>query len=142
MARIGGKTRRGVHTPRINRVRAVYDFAVNGGVQGTIVLRAKAIPKGAIVVGGYVFVDTALLSLGAATGAVQVESAGDIVATTGKASWTTGLKNVLPVAASGSLTATTRFPTTAARDISFVIASADLTAGKFSVVLDYIDALS
>jgi hypothetical protein len=142
MSRIGGFTRRGVHTPRINRVRAVYDFAVNGGVQGTIVLRAKAIPKGAIVTGGTIVVDTAVTSAGSATVAVQVEGAGDVVATTAKASWTTGVKNVLPADTTGSITAATKVKTTAVRDISIVIATADLTAGKFHVILDYIDPLS
>lgn len=122
--------------------RGDYDFAVDGGAVGTIGLIGSAvIPAGAIIICGFIDVLTTLTSGGAATIAVQVESAGDIVAATGVASWTAGLKNVLPAMTSGSITAATAVKTTAARDISVVIGAAALTAGKFRVVLHYLEPL-
>lgn len=120
-------------------LRADYDFAVNGGAVSTIaLLGATTIPASAVVTEGYIDVVTACTSGGAATIAVQVQSAGDIVAATAVASWTTGIKNVLPADTSGSLTAATAVKTTAARDVSVVIAAQPLTAGKFSVYLTYV----
>lgn len=117
-------------------IKATYDFAVDGGAVSTIALTGNIpIPSGAIIIGGYVDVETQLTSGGAATIAVQVEAANDILTAVAVASWTTGRKNVLPAPTSGALTASTAVKTTAARDISVVIAAAALTAGKFDVVL-------
>lgn len=140
MGLVRSTIRKGVSSPRRKVARGDYDFAVKGGAQGTIALMGQlGIPKGALVVTGKIIVDTAVLSLGSATVAVQVESAGDIVAATGKATWTLGVKNVLPADTTGSISASTAVLTTAARDISIVIGAADLTAGKFSVILEYLD---
>lgn len=130
----------GVGTQRIKVARGDYSFAVDGGAVSTIALMGSTqIPSGAVIIGGYIEVTTQLTSGGAATIAVQVESAGDIVAATAVASWTAGVKNILPADTSASLTAATRIKTTAARDISAVIATAALTAGVFKVVLFYLD---
>lgn len=136
-------TPKGISAHRFKTARGQYDFAVNGGVQGTIALMGGTlIPAASIIIGGFIYVTTAVTSLGAATVAVQCEAAGDIVATTGKATWTTGLKTILPADTTGSIAASPRVLTSAVRDISIVIATADLTAGKFDVVLHYIDPLS
>ena len=66
----------------------------------------------------------------------------DILTAVAIASWTTGVKNVLPAPTSGALTASTAVRTTAARNISIVIATANLTAGKFDVVLFVIPPLA
>ena len=117
-------------------VRGHYDFAVDGGAQGTIALTAGTpIPSGSIIVGGYVDVTTQLTSGGSATIACQVNAANDILTAVAVATWTAGRKNVLPAPTTGALTASTAVKTTAARDISIVIAVADLTAGVFDVVL-------
>lgn len=117
--------------------RGNYDFAVDGGAISTIALiGSTAIPAGAVILGGFVDVITALAGA-TATIALQVEAAGDIVATTAVASWTTGRKNILPAFVAGSLTAANSVKTTVARDISAVIATAALTAGKFDVYLIY-----
>lgn len=115
-----------------------YDFAVDGGATGAITLRQgggntlpNLIPSGAIIEGGYVEVDTACLS-GTGTIAVQVESAGDIVAAAGQASWTVGRKSVIP-----AFTGATTVKTTANRSVQIIIATAAFTAGKFRVVLYY-----
>ncbi len=117
---------------------ASYSFASEGGAVSTIALTGSTfIPSGAVIVGGYIDVTTALTSGGAATVAVQVEAANDITTAVAVASWTAGRKNILPALTSGALTAGTHVKTTAARDVSIVVATAALTAGAFSVVLIY-----
>lgn len=117
-------------------VRGKYDFAVDGGAVSTVALTAGApIPSGAVVIGGYIDISTPLTSGGAATIAMQVEAANDILTAVAVASWTAGRKNVLPAPTSGALTASTAVKTTADRNISIVIAAAALTAGVFDVVL-------
>lgn len=116
-------------------VRGRYDFAVDGGAQSTIAITSNTpIPSGSTVVGGYVDVITQCTGA-TATIACQVEGANDILTAVAIASWTTGRKNVLPALSTGALTATTAVRTTADRNISIVIATANLTAGKFDVVL-------
>lgn len=116
-------------------IRGRYDFAVDGGAQGTkAITTGIPIPSGATIVGGYVDVITQCTGA-TATIACQVEAANDILTAVAIASWTTGRKNVLPAPTNGALTASTAVRTTAARNISIVIATADLTAGKFDVVL-------
>jgi hypothetical protein len=119
--------------------RFFYDFAVDGGAISTINLRGDdSIPAGAIIIDGYIDVITPLASGGAATIALtSQEAAGDVVAATAVATWTAGRKNVLPASASGSVTASTKIKTTAARVAQIVIAAAALTAGKFELVLEY-----
>lgn len=124
-------------------VRGRYDFAVDGGAVSTIALTAGApIPLGSVVVGGYVDITTQLTSGGAATIAVQVEAANDILTAVAVASWTAGRKNVLPAPTTGALTASTAVKTTADRNISAVIAAAALTAGVFDVVLYIVPPLA
>jgi hypothetical protein len=116
-------------------VRGRYDFATDGGAVGDIDLSAT-IPTNAYIVGGFVEVDTALTSGGAATVAVKVEGAGDIVAAAAVsgAPWsTTGRKDVVP-----DSTGSTVVKTTAARKIQATVATAALTAGVFDVVLFYV----
>lgn len=130
----------GFPQPELKTIRARYDFAVDGGAVGTIAITGgDKIPSGAYIVGGFVEVDTALTSGGSATIAMQVNAANDILTAVAVASWTTGLKNVLPAPTTGALTASTAVKTTAVRDISIVIAVAALTAGAFDVVLYYVD---
>lgn len=119
-----------------------YDFAVDGGAVSTIALRGggalgSTIPTGSVIVSGYVEILTTLTSGGAATIAAQAEAANDILTAVAVASWTAGVKNILPASTTGALTASTAVKTTAARQISIVIAAAALTAGKFRIVLVY-----
>lgn len=120
--------------------RGDYSFAADGGAVGTIALTgATLIPAGATILGGFLDVTAGVTSGGAATIAVQVEGAGDIVAAAAVsgAPWsTTGRKSVIP-----AFTGATAVRTTAARDISIVIATAALTAGAFKVVLFYVQPL-
>lgn len=121
---------RGVHV-----IRGRYDFAVDGGAQGTLAITSGTpIPSGSVVIGGYVDILTQCTGA-TATIACQVNAANDILTAVAIASWTTGRKNILPAVTTGALTASTAVKTTADRNISIVIATADLTAGKFDVVL-------
>lgn len=125
-------------TLRLKTAQAEYDFAVDGGATGTIVLRSPTgdshgnlIPAGAIVEGGVVDVETACLS-GTGTIALQLEAAGDLVAAAGQASWTLGRKSLIP-----AFTGATTVKTTVARSLTIVIATAAYTAGKFRVTVFY-----
>jgi hypothetical protein len=115
---------------------ATYNFATLGGAVGNIPLAGDAsIPSGATILGGYVDVTTPLTSGGAATVAIQAEGAGDIVAAAviSGAPWsTTGRKSIIP-----AFTGATTVRTTAARQVTAVVAVAALTAGVFSVTLFY-----
>ncbi|MDX3101745.1 hypothetical protein [Nonomuraea angiospora] len=118
--------------------RGRYDFSVDGGAVGTIDLTRDAqIPANAIILGGFVEVDTALTSGGAGTMAVSVEGAGDIVAAAAVsgAPWsTTGRKSTVP-----AFTGATTVKTTQARKIQATIATAALTAGVFDVVVVFVE---
>src|SRR3954470_638847 len=59
-----------------------YDFAVDGGAVGTIVLRSgnslgNNIPNGSVIISGYIEVDTVVTSGGAAPLCVNLNAAGD-----------------------------------------------------------------
>lgn len=126
----------GYPTASVQVVRGRYDFAVDGGAVGDIDLTKAAVPANAVILAGFVEVDTALTSGGAATVAVKVEGAGDLVAAAAisGAPWsTTGRKSIVPVA-----TGATTVKTTAARKIQATVATAALTAGVFDVVLLYV----
>ena len=116
--------------------RAEYSFASQGGAVGTIaLLGATLIPANAVIFGGLLRITTALTSARAATAALQVEAADDIVAAAlvSGAPWsTTGRKSVIP-----AFTGATSVLTTVVRDVSLVIGTADLTAGAFEVYLFY-----
>lgn len=113
-----------------------YDFATEGGAVGDIVLRGSAVPSGAIVLDSWLQVDTALTSGGSATVAIKLESAADINAADAisGAPWsTTGAKR-------GDLTATSApVTTTAARTLTATVATAALTAGAFTVGVEYVE---
>lgn len=119
--------------------RALYDFATDGGAVGDITLRGDTIPSGAIITDALIDVTTAVTSGGAATLAIKTESAADINAAdaVSGAPWsTTGAKRA-------DFTATTApVKTTAARSIVATVATAALTAGKFSVLVEYVELAS
>jgi hypothetical protein len=113
-----------------------YDFAKDGGAVGDITLRGPKLPVGAIVTGeGWVKVYTAVTSDGAATVALKITTAEDVLAATGKASFTlNALLDAVPdEAAANAITVAT-----AAKGVTATVATAALTAGKFVVILEYI----
>lgn len=116
-----------------------YDFAVDGGAIGTIVLRsvdgAGPIPSGSVIMGGYLEIDTLFTTGTAAVAGLQVEAANDIVASTivsGAPYSTTGRKSIIPV-----FTGATTVKTTAERAPAMVVATGTITAGKGRLVLFY-----
>lgn len=114
----------------------LYSFATDGGAVGDITLRGDSVPSGAAVVDAYIKVDTALTSGGSATVAIKLEGAADINAADAisGAPWsTTGVKRA-------DFTATTApVVTTAARSIKATVGTAALTAGAFTVVVEYVE---
>lgn len=114
----------------------LYDFAVDGGAVGDITLRGDKIPNGAVIVDALLHVDTVPTSAGAATIAVKSEAAADIqaAAAISGAPWSTaGAKRA-------SLTATSApIKPTAERSIVATVGTAALTAGKFKVVVWYVE---
>jgi len=111
-----------------------YDFALDGGATGTIVLRSESgpIPNGAVITGGYLDVITACLS-GTGTMALQANAAADMLAASAQAALTVGVKSIIPAG-----TGATAVKTTAERSPAVVIATAAFTAGKFRLVLTYV----
>lgn len=120
----------------VQTARAHYDFAVDGGVVGDIALRGEKIPSGAVITDVLIKVDTVPTSGGAATVAVKSEAAADLqaAAAISGAPWSsTGAKR-------GTLDADTApVSTTAERTITATVAVAALTAGKFSVLVTYVE---
>lgn len=123
-------------TRGLKEVKGEYDFATDGGAVGTLNLRGDdELPANAVILGGYIEVDTPPTSGGAATVAVNSEAAGDLqaAAAISGAPWsTTGRKSIAP-----AFTGATSVKTTAARKLAIAIATAALTAGKFRVVVFY-----
>lgn len=121
----------------IRIARGDYSFAADAGAQGTINLGAQ-LPSGAAILSAYIEVVTPPTSGGAATIAVQLESAGDVqaAAAISGAPWSTaGVK-----LSSARTRAAAPVKLTAARQLAIVIATADLTAGVFRVYVEYIEA--
>lgn len=124
-------------TRGLKTYKGEYDFAVDGGAIGTIVLRSDdgPIPSGSVILGGYLEIDTLFTTGTAAVAGLQVEGAGDIVASTivsGAPYSTTGRKSIIPV-----FTGATTVKTTASRAPSMVVGTGTITAGKGRLVLIY-----
>lgn len=129
-------------TKGLKEASGEYDFAVDGGAIGSITLRSASndsngntIPAGSVIEGGYLEVDTGFTTGTAATMAINIEGAGDMVAATvvsGAPYSTTGRKNVIP-----AFTGAGTIKTTATRSIVATIATGTVTAGKGRVVVFY-----
>ncbi|MCW2767924.1 MAG: hypothetical protein JWO11_3883 [Nocardioides sp.] len=131
-------------TRELKQAQGEYDFAVDGGAVGAIVLRSAPsdsngndIPNGSIIEGGYIEVDTLVTSASGNTGTIAVnsEGAGDLLAAvvTSGAPWSTvGRKSIIP-----AFTGATTVKTSARRNLVVTVAVAALTAGKFRVVVFY-----
>jgi hypothetical protein len=116
--------------------QAVYDFAVDGGAIGAITpVETVTLPTGAILVGGIVFVPTAVLSAGSATVAVGTtagSSASALLAATAKA--TLAALAVLPLVPTNAVPVRL----TAEGKVNVTVAAAALTAGKLQVFVFFI----
>jgi hypothetical protein len=124
-------------TQRLKTAEAEYDFAVDGGAVSTITLRGvgvhgNAIPAGAVVTGGYIDVETAVLPTTVTTVALNAEAAGDLRVAAVASDLTVGRKDIVP-----DSTGSTAVKTTASRSLAMAIAAGTVTAGKFRVVVFY-----
>lgn len=126
-----------------NLLVAKYSFAVQGGSTtadislltdlGNTKSLAK-IPNKAVITNAWVETYTAPLSGGSATIAINSNSAGDILAATGKALFVANnYKQGIPTGAT-----TTFIKLTAERTIKATIATSPTTAGKFNVFIEYV----
>jgi hypothetical protein len=105
-----------------------YDFAIDGGAQGTISLHGPAIPLNAYVNAAFYQIITPFTSGGLATVALTSgQAAGDVAtaAAFDNAKYATGVH-----------TAAVHQLTTGSKQPAIVIAVADLTAGKIKVFFD------
>lgn len=113
---------------------AEYDFAKDGGAVGDINLRGAKLPEGAIVIRTTIHSITAIVSGGATTIALKLQTAADMLAATAKASFSANaLLDGVQVD-----TAATMIRCTAARTPVATVAVAAITAGKFVVAMQYI----
>lgn len=131
-----GKAGLNYQAGKLKVARAFYDFAVDAGAAGTIALRGDQIPSGAVVLNATIDIETGVAQAGN-TVTLTLESAGDLRAAAAVAAGTpvvstTGTKPLV-------ITPAVPVKTTAARDVSFVITTTAVTAGKFSVVLLYVE---
>ena len=117
-----------------NLAVATYNFATLGGVAGDIAL-GVTIPSGAIITSAFVDIITQPTSGGSATVAIKAQSAGDILAATAKASLPVGLLDGVP-----DNTVANAIKCTAARELTATIGTANLTAGKFYVFVEYVQS--
>lgn len=111
---------------KIKTAKATYDFAKHGGATGTITL-PLAIPTGSVVARVFVKPITAATSGGSATIALALGGVAVKAATAfDNASYTAS--NI--IYSTGAATST-------AAALTFVIAAAALTAGKYDIVVEY-----
>lgn len=114
-----------------------YDFTKDGGAISTIALRSDdgPIPAGSYILSAVLDVLTLFTTGTAATAALTVEAANDVVSATvvsGAPYSTTGLKSTTLIG-----TGATMLKTTVARSPSIVIATGTITAGKCRLLLEY-----
>ncbi len=120
-------------------LRATYDFAVGGGAIGVITLKDDfgnnaTLPSGAIITQTFIDVVTQPTSLGAATIAVNSgQAVGDIKAAAVLAGYV-GLVAGLQV---DGLVAN-MLKLTAGRTLAITVAAFALTAGKFNVMVEFV----
>jgi hypothetical protein len=113
-----------------------YDFAKDGGAIGDISLRGSKLPVGAIVLAAYVDVETAPLSADAATIALKITGAEDVLAATAIASFSLGA--LLECVPDFATVAHAIRVASAAKGVTMTIADFALTAGKFNVSCQYV----
>jgi hypothetical protein len=128
--------------------RFTYDTAAkdSAGANNTTVAAhgmGVTLPNNAIVVGGFVDVNTAFTSGGStAQIAIKVESANDIIsaaAVSGAPYSTIGRKAIVPKA---NTPESTGVKTTAAREITCTVTVEALTAGKLTGYLYYVEGIA
>lgn len=114
-----------------------YEFALDGGAVGAVILRGDQIPTGAIIVDTLINVET-ILAGGTVTDTVQIgaEGAADLQAAAARnaSPWSTATPK------RGTLTAAAApVKTTARRNLTMTINGTPLTGGKLTLVCWYIE---
>lgn len=120
-----------------------YDFAVDGGVVGPITLRGEyPLPVGAIVTDSLLIVDTLVTGGAGATVSLDLQTAADLKAAatlaTAPALDTAGAKRLTAMDAD---TAVITVASTAKSVVATVAVNA-LTAGKFRVLVTYLETVA
>jgi hypothetical protein len=124
---------------RVRVARATYD--ISGGDDGTVGSHGLGvtIPDNAIILDGVIDVITTFTDNAddSATIAIQVEGGNDIVTATaisgGSDIWDAGLQDIIPDGAAANMV-----KTTAAKEITAVVADDEIDAGKLVVFLRYV----
>ena len=119
--------------------RATFDLGVAANRSVAAHASAVELPAQALVVGGFMEVNTALTGEANATLAVSILSANDIqaaAAVTGAPWSTTGRKAIVPKA---NTPESTSIKLTAAKKITFTVGTAALLTGKVTVYLYYVE---
>lgn len=129
-----GKAGLAYQAAKTKTARAFYDFAVDAGAISSITLRGDSIPSGSIVTNTLIDVETGVAQV-PGTLALTLEGAGDLrVAAANNAGTpvvsTTGTK---------ALVGANIIKTTAERSVVLAIVGNAVTAGKFSVLLTYVE---
>ena len=119
--------------PSVKEFTFLYDFAKHGGAVGTILVGPKLIPPETIITQGIIRVVTAGASGGSATVAMHLLTSEDILTAAAGAVANLTLDALIDVVPVG--TAATSLICTAHTQLSVVIGTAALTAGKFAVTL-------
>lgn len=129
-----GKAGLAYQATKTKTARAFYDFAVDAGAVSNITLRGDSIPSGAIVTNALIDVETGMAQA-ANTVALTLEGAGDLRAAAAVAAGTP----VVSTTGTKALIGANVTKTTAERSVVLNIATTAVTAGKFSVLLTYIE---
>jgi len=114
-----------------------YDFAKHGGAVGNIDLHGDGIPNGAVINNGVIHVRTALTtsSNAATTVALKAIAANDIFSAASAAS-IFKLNSLVATVPVGTAASSKRVTSNISKLVMTVVTPA-LTAGKFTVALDY-----
>jgi hypothetical protein len=131
LTKLGDQVRQRRHT-----AEAVFDFAINGGSIGAKNL-GEFIPRGAVIRRAwYDVLSTFTSGTDAATIALQVESAGDLVTAIAISDvsnpWDAGIHDAIPVD-----TAATAIKTSAVNELQAVVAVEALTGGRLRLFVEY-----
>jgi hypothetical protein len=112
-----------------------YDFTVDGGAAGAIIINPDGLPENAIIWDGMVLVHTAVVGT-TSTLAISVVGANDLLTATAEASLTVGtMHDIVPDG-----TASNALKVGASKiGVTFTIGTNDLTAGRVMVALRYFD---
>lgn len=133
----GGSVGNSQYVGRTKWARAYYDFATDAGAIGALNLRGDKLPAGAVVLSTYIRVDTLVTTAASGTVSLGIESAVDVRAAVVPGSAvaidSTGTKLGVTTRATAAVVCTVD------RHVVATIATGAITAGKFSVLVEYLE---